>query len=597
MDSGELEEIKSLFSPLIEDYGEVLKSIIIYGSAVRKERVEGSDIDVLVIIDDNSEELEKKDLKEIKNYQDRIKEKGEEKGFELHIQPPKPVSNWLNLLIQGQPWSVTAIKYSESIYDPDDFQSTLQKLVKSTPPGSKRERSVELLQQAESDLDDVEQLLERSFEQLIQNIYSSGKTYLKFHENHISSNMEMIEELEFRDINMEFFEEILDFQEKFNSSQKQIAFEKLEEHTRKSLRFIEEINTSLEGDLNEIREEIRTQTLKEMKESCKILLDELEVKYSEKNIFERFREEVIQKDILSKEYWKFIEDTKENNLDKNQIYRPLAELRDFEAAVDNIIDNNFYKSFDLQSESESAQITPINEFEEEIIEKFEEIKGLYVLTRENLLETETATLIVLVDDTGEDSKSKKIQKYADRLERRIGEEHGFNIHTETLKLTNYWKKVQEADEKVIYEVKTGIISYDPQGLLKSTEKLIGQGRIRSTAPEVVSEFKETERELLLPLEKIRTEGLESYYKASIKIGQALLLQKNITPPVQKKVPEILEREAIEDSEITEEDVDMIEEVIGTYKQKEYGNKEKIDISELDKIRLRLREIKNKVDMR
>lgn len=599
MDSGELEEIENLFSPLVEDYEDILKSIIIYGSAVRKERVEGSDIDVLVIVDDNSENLEESDLKEIKEDQETIKQKGEEKGYELHIQPPKPVSNWLNLLIQGRPWSVTAIKYSESIYDPQNFQSTLQKMVRSTSPESETERSLNLLQQAESDIQKTQKLLENSFEQLVENIRSSGRTYLKFHDVHTTEDEEIINGLESHGINLDFFREILELEEKIISNKRDLSFKELEAYAKKSLEFINEVNSALEEDIKDIREEVEIQAFKEMKESCKVLLEGLEIKYTEDNMFEKVREQIVKENILSEEYWKFIKETRkrkdEEISDQRPIYRPLAELRDFETAVDNILNNEFYKSFELRSNSETAQITPINEYENNITQKFEEIEGLYVLTKENLLETKSATLVLLVDDT-EESRINKIKEYSDSLENRIGKEHGFNIHTETLRLTEFWRKVQRGEEKMIYEVKIGIVSYDPKGLLSSTEKLVKQGKIRNTVPNVISEFEETKIDILIPLEKIREEALEKYYKASIKIGQAVLLQKGIAPPVQKKVPEVLlESEAVKEGSITERDVKNIERIIETYKDKEYGKLEEFETSQLDKMRDDLEEIKNKIN--
>lgn len=601
----ELNRLEELFSPVIEENRDILKSIILYGSAVRKERVEGSDIDVLIIVDDTDrQEISEDKLNKMKNQIKDIEESGQHKDMDLHIQPPRLLSNWTKLLIRGKPWAVTAIRHSETIYDPGNLQSTLQKIIKNTDPKSKNRRSRKLVQDASKEIEDVEDLKKSSLEEIINHTYKSGKLFLDFKENPPVSKYDLADKIEEKDFNprldVESYRKALNAQEKIERGDKKPKFTDLEMHAHTGIEFIKNVRKNLEKDVENTKEQIIIQTFAEIKETCIELLNYLEADFQEEEAIEKFKEKVIDTGILGEEYWDLISDIKSLRSDSKNIddyskpmYDPLIRLRDFETAVNNVMNNKFYESFEMSEKSKEAHLTPINEFEAEMLNQFDEIKGVYVLSINNLLESEDATVVLLVDTEDQDLV-KQIKEYADGKEKEIGAEHGFNIHTKVEKLTKYWKNIQNGEDKLIYEIHTGLISYDPHGLLKSIQQLVERGEISNTSENIKSEIGSLTVKIALPLQKVKEKALQKYYDAAIKLGQAILLQKNIAPPVQKKVPDVLKDQALE-TQISQEDIETIEKIIKTNKKNEYGEMDKLPSEELEKYREDLNRIEKKTE--
>ncbi|MEM5830318.1 MAG: nucleotidyltransferase domain-containing protein [Candidatus Aenigmatarchaeota archaeon] len=95
---------------LINEYGNLIKSISIFGSAAKGKMKEHSDIDVWVIIDDTS----LKTSEDIENASLKIRILGEE--FGLHVQVTKITDFW-NLIAKGSPELVNFLRYSLIVYD------------------------------------------------------------------------------------------------------------------------------------------------------------------------------------------------------------------------------------------------------------------------------------------------------------------------------------------------------------------------------------------------------------------------------------------------------------------------------------------------
>ncbi len=119
-----------------ETFNKIIKSIVLFGSSVKQEAVAGSDIDIIIIIDDVSivwdqeltawyrEELEK--LLRKNPYQKS-----------LHINTIK-LSTWWEDLIRGDPVVLNVLRYGESMIDFGGFFEPLKFLllngkIKSTP--------------------------------------------------------------------------------------------------------------------------------------------------------------------------------------------------------------------------------------------------------------------------------------------------------------------------------------------------------------------------------------------------------------------------------------------------------------------------------
>lgn len=117
-------------------FDKIIKSIVLFGSAVKKSSVAGSDIDIVIIIDDVSinwnQEL-------IVWYRSELEKLLKENPYEkaLHINTIK-LSTWWDDLMRGDPVIINMIRYGEAMIDFAGFFNPLKALllsgkIKSTP--------------------------------------------------------------------------------------------------------------------------------------------------------------------------------------------------------------------------------------------------------------------------------------------------------------------------------------------------------------------------------------------------------------------------------------------------------------------------------
>jgi predicted nucleotidyltransferase len=587
MKKEQIEKLRELLNPLIGELGDKLNSIIITGSAVRKERVEGSDIDLLILLNDHHQNFSKEDKKKAQKIAMTISQSAEEQGLDLHIQPPKTVSNWYSLLLKGRPWAITSMIHSQPIYDPKNFQETCQNMIQETDPGSPEERAEKLKKEYREHIQNAEEKLKEGFTKILENVDRSAKLLIEYESGRSISDDEIDEKIGeyIEDPNdREKYENLRETVKAIENEDREPNFTELEEISKKGLELINRFNKAFKSEIEEMKKTIVEQSIEEIRESCKVLLEEENIEYEGGKALEKFEEEIIEPGILSGEYWSIIESTIKNKdrseLTEESVYHTVSGLRELETAINSLMERDLFESFKLQSDTKEARITPVNEFEERLLENYDsEIISVYVLSKEHLLETESANLIIITD-----SKKDKIIEKANQIEKEIAEEHGFNIHSETRKIQNQWKKLQDGKENLIYEIKTAIVSYDPQNFTKSIKKLVKQGKISETIPNVKKGLESHKIKTILPIKEIKEECLSEYYKASIKKGQAELLKEDITPPVQKKVPDRLEEELLDEAKLSRDKIEAIHDTIKLYKQNEYGNIEQLKAEKMEDIR-------------
>lgn len=591
MNEEELNEVRNLFSEVIEEFGDGIKSIFVYGSAARKELVQGSDIDILVILDDNADIYDEEYHKSVDKALQVLKKKNKDREFELHIQPAKTLSSWYSLLLKGVPWSITAVKYSLPVYDPERFQSNLKDLIEASDPGSVTGRAEKLEEDAREYWEAAEDILKDAFSDVLRNVDHSAKTLLYY--KNISEDGSVKEGLE--DIGgsseAEKYIELSEKEENIREKEGQPFFTDLESFSQDALKLIKDLQNIFEGDVKDFRNKVVDQAYEEVRGSCKIILDKKDVSYTDENVLDKFKEEFVESNKLDDNYWNILEDIEAQRNDKNvesaeSVYRTVAGLREFESALNDFIEIDLFEVYDEDQELTSSQITPINEFEEMILENFETVKGVYVLSSENLLESDSANVVLLV---GEKEKTDLNNFVKDKKE-EIYKEHGFKIYSDVETVSNFWDRIQAGDEELIYEVKSALISYDHIGLLESLDKLIERGEIEGTIPHVKNNISSSSVRALLPVKKAEKKCLEKYYKAVIKFGQAQIVKTGSDPPVQKKVPIVLEQNIDKIDGIREDDVDLLEDVIRTYKDLEHGKEVEIDFESMDKIRREVKKI-------
>jgi len=117
-------------------FDKIVKSIILFGSATKKTVVPGSDIDIMILIDDASI---KWDQELIAWYREELEKiiQGSPYKKDLHINTIK-LSTWWEDLMRGDPVVLNILRYGEALIDAGGFFNPLKSLllqgkIKSTP--------------------------------------------------------------------------------------------------------------------------------------------------------------------------------------------------------------------------------------------------------------------------------------------------------------------------------------------------------------------------------------------------------------------------------------------------------------------------------
>lgn len=117
-------------------FDKLIKSIVLFGSTVKQTTSSGSDIDIIIIVDDASVQF---DTELIAWYREELGKLISANPYkkELHINTVK-LTTWWNDLIRGDPVIINIIRYGEEIIDFGGFFRPLRVLlqqgrIKSTP--------------------------------------------------------------------------------------------------------------------------------------------------------------------------------------------------------------------------------------------------------------------------------------------------------------------------------------------------------------------------------------------------------------------------------------------------------------------------------
>jgi len=113
-----------------------IKSIILFGSAVKQTSVSGSDIDIIIVLDDVSINWDQELIAWYRQELDKILRANPYKK-DLHINTVK-LSTWWEDLLKGDPVIINILRYGEAMIDMAGFFEPLKFLlingkIKSTP--------------------------------------------------------------------------------------------------------------------------------------------------------------------------------------------------------------------------------------------------------------------------------------------------------------------------------------------------------------------------------------------------------------------------------------------------------------------------------
>ncbi|GBE19622.1 MAG TPA: hypothetical protein ENG87_04640 [Candidatus Pacearchaeota archaeon] len=117
-------------------YNKIIKSVVLFGSTTKQTASAGSDIDIIIIIDDVSIKWDQKLIAWYREELNKILRKNPYKK-DLHINTVK-LSTWWEDLMRGDPVVVNVLRYGEAMIDLAGFFEPLKFLllkgkIKSTP--------------------------------------------------------------------------------------------------------------------------------------------------------------------------------------------------------------------------------------------------------------------------------------------------------------------------------------------------------------------------------------------------------------------------------------------------------------------------------
>jgi predicted nucleotidyltransferase/uncharacterized protein (UPF0332 family) len=182
-DEGVAAALKRIAGEVLKEYDGLIKAIWIYGSAVRKgEFKPTSDIDMMILLDDITQKVNGAKLAEVDDAASEVaKAIKKEMNVNIHVQPPKRLSDWWDLLRGGEPWVFTSMRDAIPIYDPSGYIEPLQRLLRGGQLHGTWERAQMLLERAPYRLESAKKIfMEEITADLLLAMVESGQAVLMF---------------------------------------------------------------------------------------------------------------------------------------------------------------------------------------------------------------------------------------------------------------------------------------------------------------------------------------------------------------------------------------------------------------------------------
>lgn len=226
-----------------------------------------------------------------------------------------------------------------------------------------------------------------------------------------------------------------------------------------------------------------------------------------------------------------------------------------------------------------VKLGAVKGFAEEIAAKYKDVvKAVWLVVEED-----THTAIVLLDDTsGMDVAAIDTVKISLlELAKKIRREKKLDFEVLFYLLTDYWALVRHGSPVTFAEIREGVPIYDPSGFFIPLKKLLEQGRIPGTKEAMKSLLEEAPLRLLR-IERIHTGRIvEELSSAVIDAGQAPLLLIGVSPPVPRRLPEMLKVHFVKKRMLESEYIRYCQDVIKYAKAVEHKEITHISGEDLD----------------
>ncbi|MFH1106242.1 MAG: nucleotidyltransferase domain-containing protein [Candidatus Aenigmatarchaeota archaeon] len=175
--------VKECCEHVLKKYDGVVKAIWVYGSAVHGTMKKGSDVDLMLILDDTNNDISDSRIAEIASDLEEFTKRVQEKsGVSLHFQAPKRLSDWWDLLRSGEPWVFTSMRDLIILYDPSGYVEPINRLLNSGRMSGTHERAHMLIRRAPQRVENAKRIfLEDITSDLLLAMTESAQSTLMFY--------------------------------------------------------------------------------------------------------------------------------------------------------------------------------------------------------------------------------------------------------------------------------------------------------------------------------------------------------------------------------------------------------------------------------
>ena len=310
----DLSEISGKYlMPAIEKSKGKIKAVWIYGSSARGEAKKGSDIDVMVILDDVEKKITAKDADDVMAEFRKFSEQAKKDGWILHFQRPRTLTAWWDLLRSGEPWALTGMKDCYVVYDPAGFVEPIKRLLNEGRMSATRERAMELMKRVYSRKEELNRIRDEIASEILLAMVESAQAVLMYmgrppaSPDSISRELKKLAKKGMIDEKYHLY--YATFYKMCKSSERSgrpIELEELEEQMEKAKEFLkamEELFSKLE---KEKQETIIEESFEAAKKSLKKVARKFKLRGNEKEIVENIRK-LVEEGKLSKYYLDLLE--------------------------------------------------------------------------------------------------------------------------------------------------------------------------------------------------------------------------------------------------------------------------------------------------
>jgi predicted nucleotidyltransferase/uncharacterized protein (UPF0332 family) len=173
---GEREIAMDFAGKVYEQFDQMIKSIVLFGSSVKKVSTPDSDIDIIIIIDDVSIQWDQELVAYYREELGRIIQSNPYRKS-LHINSVK-LSTWWDDMMRGDPIVINVLRYGDALIDFGGFFNPLRILLKEGKIRSTPESIYTLLQRAPGHLTRAKQATLNSVDGLYWTMVDSAHAAL-----------------------------------------------------------------------------------------------------------------------------------------------------------------------------------------------------------------------------------------------------------------------------------------------------------------------------------------------------------------------------------------------------------------------------------